>query len=419
MAPKRRARMAANQEGRIWQRASDGRYAMRVYPPGGGKVRHVYGATREEVKGRRDRLLEELSAGQPGGRAQTLNEYLDHWLARTLPQRVRAGKLAQSTLNSYADTIRLHIRRDLGRVPMRDLNAPRLREWVEDLSRKRSSRTRRKPAEGEKRLPPAPLLSERTVAYCYAVLHKALEDAVADSSWGITANPLSKVDAPAGRRRKVSAPTYEEAAALFRACQDDRLWCFWVVVLGLGLRRGEALGLRWDDFDMDAKTLLVQRQIQRVRDGSGRSGLVAKTLKTQASRATIAVPDLILGLLEAHRRQQRAERMRSPVWHDEANLVFTTSIGTALEPRNINRSWQSVCDRAGTRPLTPHDLRHAWGTWLANEGVPQKVIQSGLRHARLATTDGYVHPMDEPSRRAANRMGELLEPLIPAARRLS
>lgn len=419
MAPKRRARMAANQEGRIWQRASDGRYAMRVYPPGGGKVRHVYGATREDVKARRDALLSELSAGLTGGRARTLSEYLDHWLERTLPQRVRAGRLAQSTLNSYADTIRLHVRRDLGRVPMRELTAPRLREWLEDLSRKRSARTRRKPREGEKRLPPAPLLSDRTIAYCYAVLHKALEDAVADRSWGITENPLSKVDPPAAARGAAAAPTYEEAAALFEACQDDRLWCYWVILLGLGLRRGEALGLRWDDFDFEAKTLRVQRQIQRTRDASGHSGLVAKSLKTDASRATVAVPDLILGLLDAHRRQQRAERMRSPVWHDEANLVFTTSVGTALEPRNVNRSWESVCARAGTRRITPHALRHAWGTWLGNEGVPQKVIQTGLRHARLATTDGYVHPMDEPSRRAANRMGELLEPLIPAARRLS
>jgi len=427
---KARPRTRANREGRVYQRGSDKRWVGVVWPPEvtGGKPRYVYGRSREEAKAKKEALEAELADAVPGaaGKDTTLARYLEHWLGKTLPQAVAAGNMAQSTLDSYTDNAEKHILPDLGRITLRHLTVPRIRQWQYDLSRKPSGRPRRKLRKGEKALPPPPLLSPRTVAYCRAILHKALADAIIDQQWGIKDNVVGFVKPPKQRRQEIAPPTKDEAAGLIAASSNDTLWCYWLIVLALGLRRGEGLGLRWDDIDFEKKTATLQLSIQRMRGakdaktgkrGAGR--LVAKDLKTEASRATVPVPASMIDALADWRREQHAMRMASKAWLD-AGLVFTTSVGTALEPRNVSRAWEAVCARAGVRRLRIHDLRHAWGTYLAPEpGVSRKALQAGLRHARSSTTDIYIHVLEEMSRETADAMDGILVDLRARARKTS
>jgi integrase len=421
-----RPRTRANREGRVYQRTSDKRWVGVIWPPEtiGGKPRYVYGKSREEAKTKKEALEAELADAVPGaaGKDTTLARYLEHWLTETLPQMVAAGNLAQSTLDSYRDNAEKHIIPDLGKITLRHLTLPRLRQWQFDLSQKPSARTRRKLRKGEKTLPPPPPLSPRTVAYCRSILHKAIADAITDEVYGLKDNVVAKLKAPQLPETEISPPTRAEFAALFPVMTSDRLWCYWLVVLALGLRRGEGLGLRWGDIDWEKKDARIAKTVQRMRGeidpdtGHHKGRLVSKGLKTKKSKATVAVPASVIEGLAEWRKQQHAARVKAKAWLD-ADLVFTTSVGTALEPRNVNRAWESVCARAGVRRLRIHDLRHAWGTYLAPRGVSQKAIQVGLRHSRISTTEIYVHALEEMKRDAADAMDGVLVEFRAAARK--
>ncbi|MEV4222379.1 site-specific integrase [Nonomuraea sp. NPDC049725] len=270
-------------------------------------------------------------------------------------------------------------------------------------------------------------MSARTIAYCHAVLRKALADAVDDELIG--RNVCLLVDAPSVERMEFKPLTKEEAARLLAEAAEDRLWCYWIVLLAFGLRRGEGLGMRWSHVDFEAGTVKLAKSVQRLRGevdeatGRRRGKLVEKKLKTSASMGTVAIPKTALQALKEHHKAQAADRLAAEVWRDP-DLVFTTGLGTPLEPRNVNRSWYALCKRADIRQgeedrIRIHDLRHACATFLFAEGADIKVIQSVLRHARKSTTeDIYTHVLDEVKRGAADTMDGVLSSLTsPRSRR--
>jgi integrase len=410
----RKARTRGNREARPYQRASDGKWAATVYLPN-GKRKPVYGDTRKEVVEKRKQALREIEDNLPvtAGRTDTLGRYLiDVWLAVTLPQRVAAGRLAASTLDSYRDLVEKHIVPHLGKVRLVDLSTTHIRAWLLELADKPTGRVRKKLRPGETELPPPEKLSARTVAYCHAVLRKALNDAVDDES--IKRNVCLLVDAPTADKKPARELTKEEARKLLGAAAGDRMWAYWLVVLALGLRRGEGLGLRWEDVDLGKSTVRLTTSVQRLRGepdpetGRRKGKLVAKGLKTQASKATLKLPAFACAALREHRAAQEIERGDARLWVDES-LVFTTTIGTALEPRNVNRMWEEICRRADVEHCRIHDLRHACGSFLFADGVDLRVIQGVLRHTRLATTSEiYVHLLEEVKDAAAESMNGLL-----------
>ncbi|MFD8531510.1 tyrosine-type recombinase/integrase [Streptosporangium canum] len=418
----RKQRTRGNRDGRPYQRSSDGKWAATVYLPN-GKRKPVYGNSRKEAADKKKKAEQEIAAGQPvtAGRTDTLADYLVNvWLAVTLPQRVAAGRLAPSTLDSYREKIELHIVPHLGRVKLVELTTTHLRQWLLELADKPSRKTRRSLRPGESKLPPPEKLSARTIAYAHAVLRKALADAVDDER--VTRNVCLLVDAPTVEKKEFKPLTKEEAARLLAEAADDRLWVYWLVLLALGLRRGEGLGMRWSHIDFEAGTIRLEKSIQRLRGeldaetGRRRGQLVEKSLKTTASKAVVAIPATALQALKEHRRAQAGERLRAKAWTDP-DLVFSTGLGTPLEPRNVNRAWSALCKRAGLRQgdeegVRIHDLRHACGTFLFAEGADIKTIQGVLRHTRQATTaDIYVHLLEEVKRGAADSMDGILSDL--------
>ena len=306
----------ANREGKPWQR-TDGRWTVRVYPPAGTidrKPRQVYGKTRAEVIAKRDELEVQLARGLPADREQTVGEYMTRWLDETLPQYVAAGHLAQSTLDSYRANAAMHIigpaDPSLAHIRLRELSVPMVRTWQGRLLAKPTGRPRRKVRKGETALPPAATLSPRTVAYCHAILHKAIQDAVRDGTAGLERNVVGLVHPPADRQKKeIEPPTEEEAAALLAAASQDRWWCYWLVAFATGFRRGEGLGMRWADLDLAERVWRPGESVQRMH---GR--LVSKELKTRASREPVALPVAAAEALGLWRAEQKKMRLASPVW---------------------------------------------------------------------------------------------------------
>jgi len=266
------------------------------------------------------------------------------------------------------------------------------------------------------------------VAYCRAILHKAIEDAIRDEAAGVDRNVVDLVDPPGkrqGKARPKAKPTIspEQASALLIAMGEDRLWCYWLAAFALGFRRGEGLGMRWTDLDLGKRIWTPQHSVQRLRGvknpetGRRRGKLVAKELKTEAALAPIAIPRSVTEALGRWQREQRKIRMTAPRWADDLDLVFTTGLGTALEPRNVDRAWERLCARASTPGVRLHDLRHACASYLLAAGVDLKNVQVTLRHARMATTELYLHALEEVPRAAADAMDDLLTALqAPASK---
>jgi integrase len=237
----------------------------------------------------------------------------------------------------------------------------------------------------------------------HAGIRRALNVAV---KWQLIAvNPATLVDSPRPRQHEVVPLSATEARRLIEAAHGDRMEARWLVGLALGLRQGEALGLWWDDVDLDAGLLRVRRALQRQRGG----GLVFTEPKTLRSKRSIPLPAPLVQVLREHRDRQDKERITAGnLWH-ESRCVFTTPIGSPVDPRNDYREFKKVLARAGLPSVRLHDLRHTAASLLLAQNVPARVVMEILGHSQIALTmNTYSHVAPEVSREAADRIARML-----------
>lgn len=237
----------------------------------------------------------------------------------------------------------------------------------------------------------------------YTVLRAALDIAVRD---GLPSrNPTVVVKRPAVERRDAAYLTAEQAQRLLDAIRGDRLEALFRIMLATGLRRGEALALHWTDVNLDERWLRVRWTLTRTSDG-----LRLGEPKTEKSRRTVPLPRSAVDVLRAHRRAQAAERLAAPgIWR-ETDMVFTSEIGTPLEPRNVLRRFDLVARRAGLSGTHLHTLRHSTASFLLAAGTHTKVVQEHLGHSSCAiTADIYSHVGPALQREAADRLDEALD----------
>lgn len=311
----------------------------------------------------------------------TLATFLERWLQDCIRPRCRPR-----TVESYGELIRRHITPGLGAIRLDRLNAADVQRF---LNAKLESG-----------------LSPRTVQYLHAILRAALNQA---KKWNLVrVNVATLADPPRVERREVQPFTPEQAKQLLAAARGDRLEALYVVALALGLRLGEVLGLRWEDVDLERGVLNVRQQLQRV---AGRLQLVP--LKTARSRRTLPLPVFVLEALRRHKVRQLEERLACGAAWQETGLVFTSAVGTPLEPRNVVRYYHRLLERAGLPHKRFHDLRHSAASLLRAQGVPLADIRDILGHSQISVTmDLYAHIMEEAKREAAARLDALLGPAL-------
>ena len=218
----------------------------------------------------------------------------------------------------------------------------------------------------------------------------------------VTRNVATQVKAPPLNNNRRAGLGLVEAKRLLDVIDGERLEALYVLALATGLRRGELLALRWDDIDIGSRQLHVRRAMQRV-DG----GLQTVELKT-------AVPGgpwccrFAVRRLQEHKKRQDAERLAlGDAWR-EHGLVFASTIGTPIEPRNVNRRWDELRRKAGLDWLRLHDLRHGCATFLLAQGVPARAIMEVLGHAEIGVTmNTYAHVLPVLRQEAADAIDEL------------
>jgi integrase len=177
-----------------------------------------------------------------------------------------------------------------------------------------------------------------------------------------------------------------------------------VLILVLGLRKGEILGLHWSDVDLDNAELTVAWQLQRVG-----GELILRETKTEASDATLPLPDICVAALKQRRAAQEADEAAvGRAWH-KTDLVFTTKYGLPIQPRNLNRAFAACIRQAAVPYITVHDARRTCASLLADLGVHPRVVMQILRHADIAVTmEIYTEVVSAQTRDALKRLGDAL-----------
>ena len=192
---------------------------------------------------------------------------------------------------------------------------------------------------------------------------------------------------------------------LLAEAKQHRLSALISVALALGLRKSEALGLRWSDVDLDNGVLSVRYQIQRV-DGTW----TFVPPKSNSARRTLPLPPVLIDELRKHRTEQMEERLAAgPDWHDY-NLVFCTQSGQPIASRNLTTAFTRMLRRAGLGHHRWHDLRHTSATFLAAQGVHPRVAMQILGHSQISLTMNiYTHVADDVQREAIDRLAGLFD----------
>jgi integrase len=403
-------------EGSVYKR-TDGRWVASVNLgwKNGKRIRKsYYGETRKEVQGHLTRALANLQNGLPlVGDKQSVADYLAWWLENVANSAVR-----ESTWTSYEELVRLHLAPAFAKLPLSKLTPQHVRGFLSE-----------KMASG---------LSSRRVQYIHAVLRAALNTALKDQL--LIRNSAAMVKPPRVVAKEVQPLTPEEARRFLGSIKGNRLEALFTVAVSLGLRQGEALGLRWSDVDFEASTLRVRYALQRVkagnrticsantREGTGskRSPLSVFHLvepKTKQSRRTIAIPKVTLRSLVDHKTRQAQERLLAgtawqvPVLVCEGHrlsvddLVFVTRVGTPFDAPTVTHRFQSLLKRAGIGHHRFHDLRHTAATLLSVQGVHARAIQAALGWENLSMLSRYSHFVEEQRQAVASAMDSILTPV--------
>lgn len=396
----------SNGEGSIYPYKNGHAAYVWVTKPDGRRARkYVYGKTRDEVHGKWVKLHAEAAQGPVATSSPTIAQYLTRWLAEVVEP-----DLKPKTAETYAMHVRLYIIPGLGAKRLDKLIVRDVRTWVNTLLTQCQCCAQGKDAKRERPRCCAAgacckqLASRRTVQDARAVLRSALTNAITEEL--IPKNVAALVKVRSGRKVKRHPWSVEEAREFLEAARSahDPLYTAYVLILVLGFRRGEVLGLTWKNVNLDAGEVTVELQLQRIR-----RQLVHDETKTEASSAVLPLPQICVTALQLRQKEQEAARQAAGELWTESDFVFTTRYGTPVEPRNFNRSFAIRSDKAGVRRIRLHDTRHTCGSLLAALDVHPRVAMQILRHSKIAVTmEVYTHIPSEATRKALRKLGKHL-----------
>ncbi|WP_175117478.1 site-specific integrase [Plantibacter sp. MCCC 1A11337] len=372
----------ANGEGSIYKR-TDGRWTGATYvlaPDGSQKRRQVYGRTKAEVAAKVRDLITQTDSGVPTAvSGWTMQTYAAHWMQHVAPTALRP-----TTRANYGWILGKHILPILGTKKLEQITPAHVREMHTAIARTG--------------------VSAHTVRLAHAVLRSILAEAAREQH--IARNVASLVRAPKLDDTEVEPWTAEDASTFLESSRESQFAEIYTLALTLGMRRGELLGLRWIDINAERTELRVRQTAHRAGVGQGMS--IGPT-KTKRSRRTLPLPERAADALKRrHAIQDGDRRAAGPAW-DDTGLVFTTKIGTPIEPSNLRRTFDKDIAAAGVRRIRFHDMRHTCASLLLSQGVQMRVVMEILGHSNMAiTSDIYSHVAPATLKSASAAMNSAL-----------
>lgn len=342
----------------------------------GARIRRaVTGRTQQECRDKAADARRVWKLRLPGTSTEPLGTYLERWL-----KTKEAGPLAAKTILAYRGALSVHVIPILGKTPLAELSH-------RDVERMTAAVV----AKGR---------SPRTANIARTVLGTALTDAQRDGL--IPSNPVALSRAQPQSEPHVDPMTAGQVERLLEHTRGSRWWPAYVMALGLGLRQGELLGLRWGDIQEDR--IYVRAKLRHYK-----GSFFVERLKNTASKKTLPVPAPVAEALRVQREINAAARIHAgDLWQinfDDFDLVFRSNHGLPVVGLELTKQFQRDLAAAGLPHYRFHDLRHTCATYLQSKGVPITVISRILRHSTITvTSDTYTHVDEEMMREALGNL---------------
>ena len=378
------AKKRANGEGNIRKRKDgrwEGRYTAGHDPETGKPIyKNVLGRTQAETKAKLKAAIEEarsLDITRVG--RYTVGVWMDEWFENYAKVKVRPS--SHQTYRGYIDN---HIKPNIGKLPLAKLTSLELQKLYKKLLEKgRIDRTE------SKRQPKG--LSPKTVRNIHQIIASAMK--LAKEQKIIATDPTEGCALPKLEHREMKTLPVEQLASFLREAKDSGVFEMYYVELATGLRRGELLGLKWEDIDLDRGNLRVKRQIARIN-----GEIVEAPLKTKNAYRTLPLAEDTIAVLK-----QQKKKVGS------SHLVFPSPTGGPISPDSVLHMLHRVLKRAGLPRVRFHDLRHTFATLALQNGVDIKTVSGMLGHFSAGfTLDTYAHVTTAAQKEAAKTMGKVL-----------
>jgi integrase len=365
--------------GSIRQRP-DGRWEARYTVE--GKRKSIYGETQKEVRQKLTAIQADIDNGiYQAPTKLTLSAWLDTW------QKDYLGDVKPRTVDSYKNTVRLHILPAIGKVKIQSLSTVQIQTFYNGLQRAG--------------------LSAKTIKNIHGVLHRALNDAL--SIGLIRFNPCTACKLPKVMKPEISPFDEKQIAAFLNAVRGHKYENLFILTLFCGLRQGEVLGLSWDC--VNSGVITINKQLQRARDGS-HSYLLAPTKNDKARY--IKPAQTVLDALHREKVKQKLAKLQAgPAWNNDKNLVFTDEFGHSLSAQTVYLHFKKVAADIGAPQARFHDLRHSYAVLALKAGDDIKTVQSNLGHHTAAfTLDTYAYVTEQMKQESADRMERQIQKLL-------
>jgi Site-specific recombinase XerD len=411
----------------------EARYTIGIGPDGKQIQKSIYSKDSEDIKQRLRKILTSIDEGtyiEP--KKITVRQWLDTWF-----KEYKIPTVKPNTLACYENIINKHINPVIGNVLLRDLRADHIQRLYNTVAK---------------------AYSKRMVELTHITIHNALEQAIKSDL--LIRNVSELVDLPKGKDEREGTAdnpprvlTVEEQQALLKALKGERLEAAFYLMIFTGLRRGELLGLKWSDIDMNEKILHVNRLLCRFKNYDEeieeKTRLDFASLKTVKSKRDIPLLDELIPILKAHKAMQKVERVHAADSYIKNDLVVCNEIGEAVDPRMLKKQFDKILEKAGLaklkmpndwkpgKPLPDdfefpkwykapegwepgkslptefkppegvniHALRHTFATRGLENGIELKVMQELLGHSTIVLTgDTYSHVLPNKKREAIDKL---------------
>jgi integrase len=337
---------------------------------------HSFKGTKREAQAECARLITEMNSGSyVEHHKQSLNDFLDRWHDWV------TTNLSPKTCERYFDLLRLHVRPHLGTRPIQAIRP-------EDLSRLYTTLHQ--------------TLAPRTIRHIHKVLTRAFGHA---AKWGVVRRSvINLVDVPKVPMTEAAALQLAEIPKMLAGLRGKPLYPVAVIALGTGLRRGELLGLRWCDVDLDLGTLHIERSLEQTR-----AGLRFKAPKSVRGRRTISISPAVVTELRAHWKTQQERRLALGLGRTAPDgLIFATWDGNPKRPDNLSGDFGTAMKAIGLPHITLHSLRHTHASQLITSGMDVLTVSRRLGHGSATITLSVYGHLLTPDDRAADITQDML-----------
>lgn len=330
-------------------------------------------------------MRERMAQAKGGLLVKPTRDTLGQFLEGTwLPKITRETR--PTTADTYARLVRKHILPYLGNALLQALDEEVVANWIDELK-----------ASG---------LSPKSVRNIHGVLSSALADAMAPSLKLVNRNVARGMEnLPAVPKRRNRAWSAEQLQRFLAHVDCDRLAALWRLMVVTGMRRGEALGLRWSDVDLEAKTVTVTNQ-RAIAGGR----VVEGGPKTDAGARTTSLDARTVSALRTWKRDQNEERLLMGAGWAPGDYVFTHPTGEPLWPQTVTARFRKIAEALGFPTIGVHGLRHSAATWMLAKGISPKVVAQRLGHSHVSTTmQIYSHVLPAHDQAAADAFAQALD----------